>query len=150
MLAGAGSEERRLRFRLGAAASFVGWLEDDRLAEVYASADLLVFPGSTDTFGRVVLEAQASGLPVLAVDAGGARELIENGRSGCLVAPEPAALASAIRGLARRATLQDRLATGGLLAVRERSWERSLAQLAAGYARALGESQIPQAVARAA
>ena len=98
-----------------------------------------MFPSETDAFAQAVLEAQASGLPVLAVDTGGAAELIENGRSGCLVAPDPAALGSAIRGLARRAALQDRLATGGLMAVRERTWERSLAQLAAGYARALGE-----------
>lgn len=47
-------------------------------------------------------------------------------------------LASAIRGLARRGAIRERLATGGLLAVRERSWERSLAQLAGGYAQAIG------------
>jgi glycosyltransferase involved in cell wall biosynthesis len=150
VLAGVGPEEQRLRSRLGTAASLLGWLEGEELARVYASADLLVFPSATHTFGQVVLEAQASGLPVLAVEAGGAAELIENGRSGCLVEPEPTALASAIRGLARRAALQDRLATGGLLAVHERSWERSLGQLAAGYGRALGDVLAPQEVARAA
>jgi glycosyltransferase involved in cell wall biosynthesis len=107
------------------------------LAQVYASADLFMFASTTDTFGQVILEAQASGLPVLAVDAGGPAELIEDGRSGCLVAPEPELLASALRGLARREAIRERLATGGLLAVGERSWERSLDQLADGYARAL-------------
>jgi glycosyltransferase involved in cell wall biosynthesis len=138
VLAGAGPEEQRLRARLRSTASFLGWLAPEQLARVYASADLLVFPSAVDTFGRVVLEAQASGLPVLAVDGGGAVELIESGRSGCLVPADPHALAGAIRGLARRAALQDRLATGGLLAVARRSWERSLQQLASGYARALG------------
>jgi glycosyltransferase involved in cell wall biosynthesis/predicted metal-dependent phosphoesterase TrpH len=138
VLAGRGPEEEALRRRLGSAATFLGWVEGDRLAQVYASADLFMFASTTDTFGQVILEAQASGLPVLAVDAGGPAELIEDGRSGCLVAPEPESLAGALRGLARREAIRERLATGGLLAVGERSWARSLDQLAAGYARALG------------
>jgi glycosyltransferase involved in cell wall biosynthesis len=134
VLAGTGPDDRRLRSRLGSAATFLGALSDEQLARVYATADLLVSPGSTDAFGQVILEAQASGLPVLAVDAGGPAELIESGRSGCLVAPDADTIAGAIRGLARRGALRDRLATGGLLAVRDRTWERSLAELAAGYA----------------
>jgi glycosyltransferase involved in cell wall biosynthesis len=74
---------------------------------------------------------------VLAVDAGGPAELIEDGRSGCLVAPDAESLAGALRGLARREAIRERLATGGLLAVGDRSWPRSLDQLADGYARAL-------------
>jgi len=138
VLAGRGPEEETLRRRLGSAATFLGWVGGDRLAQVYASADLFMFASTTDTFGQVILEAQASGLPVLAVDAGGPSELIEDGRSGCLVAADPASLANALRGLARREAIRDRLATGGLLAVAERSWPRSLDQLADGYARALG------------
>jgi glycosyltransferase involved in cell wall biosynthesis len=109
-----------------------------------------MFASSTDTFGQVILEAQASGLPVLAVDAGGPAELIEDGRSGCLVAPEAEALALALRGLARREAIRERLSTGGLLAVRERSWGRSLAQLATGYARAIDGAAPPAEVPRAA
>ncbi len=150
VLAGAGPEERTLRARLPSTATFLGWLDAERLAGIYATADLLVFPSATDTFSQVILEAQASGLPVLAVDAVGSAELIESGRSGCLVAPEPEALASAIRGLARRATLRDRLATGGLMTVRGRSWERSSAQLGEAYARALIGSTVANEVARAA
>ncbi|MEA2196034.1 MAG: hypothetical protein QOJ25_85 [Solirubrobacteraceae bacterium] len=137
VLAGRGPEEETLRRRLGSAVTFLGWVEGDRLAQVYASADLFMFASTTDTFGQVILEAQASGLPVLAVDAGGPAELIEDGRSGCLVAPDPESLAGALRGLARREAIRERLSTGGLLAVAERSWPRSLDQLAEGYARAL-------------
>jgi glycosyltransferase involved in cell wall biosynthesis len=97
----------------------------------------------TDTFGQVILEAQASGLPVLAVRAGGPAELIDDGRTGCLVAPETKELASAIQGIARREAPLRRLATGAQLSVRERTWERSLAQLAAGYAKALGDVASP-------
>ena len=149
VLAGRGPEEEALRRRLGSAATFLGWVEGERLAQVYASADLFMFASTTDTFGQVILEAQASGLPVLAVDAGGPAELIEDGRSGCLVAPDPESLANALRGLARRAAIRERLATGGLLAVGDRSWQRSLNQLADGYARALARGTGAEATTAA-
>ena len=138
VLAGRGPEEQKLRSRLGNAATFLGRVCADALACLYASADLFIVPGGSDTFGHAMLEAQASGLPVLAVDAGAPAELIQSGRSGCLAPPDPQALAGALRGLARRAAIRDRLATGGLFAARERTWERSLALLARGYERALG------------
>jgi hypothetical protein len=69
VLAGRGPEEESLRRRLGSAATFLGWVGGDRLAQVYASADLFMFASTTDTFGQVILEAQASGLPVLATNA---------------------------------------------------------------------------------
>jgi glycosyltransferase involved in cell wall biosynthesis len=150
VLAGDGPERARLARRLGSAATFLDRLGDDALAATYATADLLAAPGGSDVCGLAILEAQASGLPVLAVDAGVGPELIESGRSGCLVAPFAPALAEAISGLARRATLRDRLATGGLLAVRERTLERSLAELAAGWAAALAGERTLGEVVRAA
>lgn len=96
----------------------------DALARMYASADLFVYPGSIDGYGRAILEAQASGLPVLAATGSGACEQIESGRTGCLGEPDPLAMASAIRWLARRAAIRERLATGGLLAVRRRCGKR--------------------------
>ena len=60
VLAGGGPEEERLRARLGGAATFLGWLDGEALAVAYASADLFLFCSQTDTFGQVVLEAQAS------------------------------------------------------------------------------------------
>jgi glycosyltransferase involved in cell wall biosynthesis len=151
VLAGVGPAEARLRTYLQGDATFLGAVEDEPLARVYASADLLVFVDATDTFGQAVLDAQASGLPVLAREDCSAAELIENGRGGCLVAPDPNALGGAIRGLARRATLQDRLATGGLVAARERTPERSAGQLASGYAHAIAsQTGTTSEVARAA
>src|SRR6185312_10903548 len=72
-LAGGGPEADALRARLGDAAELLGWLDGDALAHAYANADVFLFASETDTFGQVILEAQASGLPVLAVDAGGPR-----------------------------------------------------------------------------
>ena len=83
VLAGGGPEEEMLRARLGEHATFLGWLSADALARAYASADAFMFASSTETFGQVVLEAQASGLPVVAVDRGGPACLIEHGETGC-------------------------------------------------------------------
>ena len=72
VLAGGGPEQERLRERVGREhATFLGWLSGAALAHAYASADLFLFPSATDTFGQVILEAQASGLPTIAVAEGG-------------------------------------------------------------------------------
>jgi glycosyltransferase involved in cell wall biosynthesis len=147
VLAGGGPEQEALRARLGGAATFLGWLEGDALARAYADADLFLFCSQTDTFGQVVLEAQASGLPVVAVDAGGPSELIASGRSGVLCPPRASALADALAGLAAHPSSRRRLATGGIAAVRERTWEASLAALGAGWRNALASRSGAEALA---
>jgi len=137
LLAGGGPEQERLRARLGEHASFLGWLEGDRLAHAYANADVFLFPSATDTFGQVILEAQASGVPVLALARGGPLSLIEHRVSGLLCEPDAALLAAALLELARSPLLREHLASGGLRAVRTRTWERTLQRLADGYERAL-------------
>jgi glycosyltransferase involved in cell wall biosynthesis len=62
-------------------AIFTGYLSGLDLAAAYASADVFVFPSTTDTFGNVILEAQACGLPCVVSDQGGPRELVR-GRGG--------------------------------------------------------------------
>ncbi len=59
-------------------AVFLGYLTGEPLATAYASADIFVFPSTTDTFGNVIIEAQASGLPVIVSDLGGPKELVED------------------------------------------------------------------------
>jgi glycosyltransferase involved in cell wall biosynthesis/predicted metal-dependent phosphoesterase TrpH len=148
VLAGGGPEEAALRARLGTSATFLGWLGGVELAAAYASADVFLFCSQTDTFGQVILEAQASGLPVVAVAAGGPAELVADGRSGVLCPPRAEALASAVTALASSRPVRDRLARGGLAAVADRSWDASLARLAAGWHRALASEA--DAVAAAA
>ncbi len=137
VLAGGGPEQEWVRERVGVNATFLGWLEGAELARAYASADVFVFPSSTDTFGQVILEAQASGLPVLAVAAGGPLTLIQDRVSGLLREADPTQLADGLVELAASPLLRERLAKAGLKAARERTWARALARLAGGYRRAL-------------
>lgn len=85
------------------AAHFTGYVYGEALARWYASADVFVFPCALETFGNAVLEAFASGLPVVGVDGGGVRELVTHGWNGLLAPPcAPAALADTIQWLLRR------------------------------------------------
>jgi glycosyltransferase involved in cell wall biosynthesis len=64
---------------------FTGRLDRNTLPPIYSSADLLVYPSNTDTFGMTVLEAQSCGLPALVTDIGGPREIVINNRSGFVI-----------------------------------------------------------------
>ncbi len=77
-------------------ATHLGFLGRETLADLYADADLFVFPSPTETCGLVALEAMASGLPVVGADAGGVRENLRNGLTGYLV-PAGDALGFAVR-----------------------------------------------------
>ena len=80
---------------------FTGYLQGRELQHAYASADLFVFPSATDTFGNVVLEAQASGIAVVVSDAGGPCELMVAGETGAVFAAEDRAkFLEAVRSLA--------------------------------------------------
>jgi glycosyltransferase involved in cell wall biosynthesis/predicted metal-dependent phosphoesterase TrpH len=141
VLAGGGPEEDQLRARLGEHATFLGWLTGEALARAYASADVFLFASRTDTFGQVILEAQASGLAVVAVDEGGPASLIEPGDTGLLAPADTDALAQAVLSLTGQPLLRERLRRNALAAVSGRTWEAALDELAAGYRRTLGERE---------
>jgi glycosyltransferase involved in cell wall biosynthesis/predicted metal-dependent phosphoesterase TrpH len=143
VLAGGGPEEEALRSRLGEQATFLGWLEGQDLARAYASADAFMFASRTDTFGQVILEAQASGLPVIAVDQGGPASLIVDGETGLLAPGEPGPLAKSLLEVVQSPLVAERLRKTALAVVRGRTWEASLEQLAAGYRSTLLRSPTP-------
>jgi glycosyltransferase involved in cell wall biosynthesis len=140
-LAGGGPEQALLERRLGAGASFLGWLEGEELARAYANADIFLFPSSTDTFGQVILEAQASGLPVIAVAEGGPLSLIDDRATGLLGKASAPILAGAVLELAASPLLRERLSLAALNAVRGRTWEQTLERLGEGYWRALSSGE---------
>ncbi len=151
LLAGGGPEEAGLRDRLGEHATFLGWLEGEELARAYASADIFLFCSRTDTYGQVVIEAGASGLPVVAIGEGGPAALIENRHTGILCRPDADHLAGAVLQLASSPALRQRLGAAAVAVARSRTWERALEQLASGYRRTLAESAAArQASSRAA
>ena len=84
----------------GTRAVFTGYLTGEDLAAVYASCDLFLFPSTTDTFGNVVLEAQASGLPVIVSDVGGPQENLIPGETGLVVPATEESLGRAVLELA--------------------------------------------------
>mgnify|MGYP006277236995 CR=1 FL=1 len=65
--------------------TFTGFLDGEDLCQAYASSDIFVFPSTTDTFGNVILEAQASGLPVVVTDEGGPKENLLPGETGFVI-----------------------------------------------------------------
>ncbi len=138
-VAGGGPEEEHLRERLGDKVTFLGWLHGDVLAEAYASADAFLFASRTDTFGQVLQEAQASGLPVIAVAENGPLSIIEDGVSGLLRPADAEALAEALVQVTSDADLAQTLRAGGLAQVATRSWDACLEQLAGGYRAAIAE-----------
>jgi glycosyltransferase involved in cell wall biosynthesis len=86
VIVGDGPYRTEMEGRLsGCPVLFTGYLDGEDLQNCYASADLFVFPSTTDTFGNVVLEAQASGLPVVVSDEGGPQELMIDGETGLIV-----------------------------------------------------------------
>jgi glycosyltransferase involved in cell wall biosynthesis/predicted metal-dependent phosphoesterase TrpH len=148
LLAGGGPEEGALRAKLGERATFLGWLQGEELARVYASADIFLFCSQTDTYGQVILEAGASGLPVVAVAEGGPASLIENRHTGILCRPDADHLAGAVLQLASSSLLRNHLGASAARAAVGRSWGAALEQLAAGYRRSLAAAG--QSLARAA
>jgi Glycosyltransferase len=133
LLAGGGSEEGMLRERLGDRATFLGWLGGDDLPRAYASADLFLFCSRTDTFGQVLVEAGASGLPCVAVDEGGPSSIVVDGETGRLCEPDPGMLSAAILQLADSPAWRAKLGRQALDAARARTWEAAMTQLADGY-----------------
>jgi glycosyltransferase involved in cell wall biosynthesis len=96
LIVGHGGEESWLRERLPRA-EFAGVLRGEDLAAAYANMDLFVFPSHTDTFGNVVLEALASGVPAIVTPDGGPATIVRDGETGRIV-PD-AEFAAAVAGV---------------------------------------------------
>ena len=102
---------------------YTGSLHGDELASAYASADLFVFPSTTDTFGNVVIEAQASGLPVIVSDVGGPKDLVNDGEDGFVTKGlDLEALTIAVKRLVVDQSLRMKMGVLSRVRVAERDW----------------------------
>jgi glycosyltransferase involved in cell wall biosynthesis len=120
MMVGHGGEEAWLRERLHRA-EFTGVLRDDALARAYANMDLFVFPSHTDTFGNVVLEALASGMPAIVTPDGGPRTIVRDGETGRIVPDEQ--FAAAISGVLADVAQHKRMRLAARAYAETASWD---------------------------
>ncbi|MDQ6808673.1 MAG: glycosyltransferase [Verrucomicrobiota bacterium] len=104
-------------------AVFTGYLAGEELANAYASADVFVFPSTTDTFGNVIIEALASGLPVIVSDLGGPKELVTDGVNGIVTrARDIENLIAAIKTLSTDKEVRTRMGASARQSVLNRNW----------------------------
>jgi glycosyltransferase involved in cell wall biosynthesis len=128
---------RALAARLGVAdrVRFLGWRDD--LPAVLAAADVALLPSRMESFGLVLAEAMALGKPCAGAAVGGIPEVIEDGVTGVVSAPEPAAFAAALAPLVASAALRGRMGEAGRRRVLE---SFGAARQAAAVAALLGEA----------
>ncbi len=106
---------------------FTGCLDSEELAIAYASSDVFVFPSTTDTFGNVVLEAQACGLPAIVSNMGGPAEIVMHNGSGLIVdISYEMALASAMKQLYVDDIMRGDMRNRAILNAEQRSWNSIL------------------------
>jgi glycosyltransferase involved in cell wall biosynthesis len=119
-------------------ATFTGFLRGDDLVAAYGSADALVFPSTSETFGLAPLEAMACGLPVVASMRGGLVDTLQDGVNALVYDPErPEQLAERVRQLAENPALLAQLRAGSLDYARGKSWQATMDQLIDYYGLAI-------------
>ena len=136
---GDGPDRGRLeRCFAGTPTVFTGYLKGLQLSRAYASSDVFVFPSTSETFGNVIVEAQASGIAVVAARAGGPVDIIREGETGLFFEPgEPEALAGIVRKLIREPDYAGEIAAAGRRNAGRRSWETVMDDLLIRYAEAI-------------
>jgi len=135
VIAGAGPHAAALRERAPRSVVFLGQLDrETALPALYATADAFVFASVTETLGLVVLEAMASGLPVIAAPEGGVADHLRHDQNGLAYeARDVVGCAAAMVRLASDRDLTRRLGAGARRTAEERSWEMELDRLDESY-----------------
>jgi glycosyltransferase involved in cell wall biosynthesis len=119
---------------------FTGVLQGEELAAAFASADAFLFPSTTETLGIAMIEALASGLPVIAARTGATGEVVDEGKTGLLYDPgSDAALVAAARKIVSDDGLRARMGRNARASAERRDWGSSTRTLRGYYEQALGE-----------
>jgi glycosyltransferase involved in cell wall biosynthesis len=137
-ITGAGSERAWLERHLPHA-RFTGVLTGRPLAEAYANMDVFAFPSRTDTYGNVVQEAMASGVPAVVSDAGGPRFLVRHGETGW-IAESDDDFCRRVVDVARDAPRRLEMGAAARRQVLRQSWENVFAEVYDAYARLLARA----------
>lgn len=119
-----GAEYEALASNLGVKDRFRFWGPEREIWRAYRAADVFLYPSTYDTFGMVVSEAMATGVPVVVGRDIGAAELIENGRNGFLIRPsEPDDLRAALQRLLVEPVLARAVGDAGRATAQAQSWD---------------------------
>jgi glycosyltransferase involved in cell wall biosynthesis len=139
LLVGDGPSRPALEQRLGSLAHWAGYRQGEDLADHYAAGDIFAFTSLTETFGNVILEAMASGLPVVALRAGGVGETVQSGSTGALVEPSepPDRFASALLRLIEQPEERRRMAQAARDYAVRQNWDAIMAALRDRYQRVI-------------
>jgi glycosyltransferase involved in cell wall biosynthesis len=148
-IVGDGPSRRELeRHFEGTATYFAGYMRGEPLAAAYASSDLFILPSKTETLGLVLMEAMAAGCPVVACNAGGVPDAVQNGVTGFLFEPDdPRGLVNAVRCALTNPEERDAIRMRARADVEHRSWQDSTKQLRCYYTRAI-EDRRPKPMVR--
>jgi phosphatidylinositol alpha 1,6-mannosyltransferase len=124
VLVGDGPVDGELKRRMPEA-HFPGYLEGEELSRVYASADILLFPSTTETFGNVVLEAMASGIPAVVSDIGGCKEVVWRSGGGMVCkAQQSRSFYEGCKRLVEDKNFYEKVQCSGMKYASEQSWDR--------------------------
>lgn len=127
--------------------TFTGYLKGEQLAEAYASCDIFTFPSVSETFGQVVLEAQSSGLPVVAMKSEGVKEIVSHEISGILVDPTQEEekvieeYQKAIIEIANNSNKYNSMSKNAISISKQFTWEKAMEKCMDAYRAACQESQ---------
>ena len=130
-IVGGGSEQPWLAQHLWHA-EFPGVLSGEALARAYANMDIFVFPSHTDTFGNVVLEAMASGVPAVVTAGGGPKFLVHSGETGFVADDETGFLRRVVE-LATNRGMREKMSASSRWRALDRSWDRVFEDVYASY-----------------
>jgi len=113
---------------------FTGHLVGDSLARTYANADIFLYPSATETFGNVILEAMASGLPAICANAPGSRSVAQSESTAFLVQDgDTLAFVDAVQRLIQNPELRQQMATAARKRAESFTWNHAMAQLLKHY-----------------
>ncbi|HEX2908130.1 MAG TPA: glycosyltransferase family 1 protein [Phototrophicaceae bacterium] len=130
----------------GTPTQFTGYLQGEALCQAYASADIFVFPSALETFGLVVVEAMAAGLPVVASRVGGVCDVVEEGRTGYTFAIDDTdALVNGVRRIASNPEQRRQMGRAARAFAETQTWPAMMDAVIDLYARLIAERQGPAA-----